>query len=154
MLTKDMLTNTFPNTRTEDVDLFLGTKVQDEVSKHTGTVITCGMLTLIDTSTISGKSPALLLANHTMCIYPRMSIQELQEEDVGGATIRRIGKSVTLGGTARSVVMCQYVQTVLGESVIDFAGGNMWKLEVSSKLKIQMKLQKIKYPFIKMIYES
>ena len=73
-----------------------------------------------------------------------MLIPELQEEDVGGVTIRRIGKSVTLGGTARSVVMCQYVQMVLGESVIDFAGKNMWKLEASSKLKIQTKIPQIR----------
>ncbi len=72
MLTKDMLTNTFPNTRTEDVDLFLGSKkIEDEVSKHTGTVISYGNSTIIDTSTISGRSPAFLLSNHTMCIYPK-----------------------------------------------------------------------------------
>jgi len=71
MLTKDMLTNTFSNTRTEDVDLFLGKKVEDEVSKHTGTVISYGNSTLIDTSTISGKSLLLSSANHTMTIYPK-----------------------------------------------------------------------------------
>ena len=70
MLTKDMLDNTFPNTRTEDIDLFLGRKVEDEVSKHTGTVISCGNTTLID-STISGKSPGHLFAKHTMCLYPK-----------------------------------------------------------------------------------
>ena len=71
MLTKDMLTNTFPSTRIEDVDLFLGSKkIEDEVSKHTGTVISCGNSTLLDTSTISGRSP-VLLSNHTMCIYPK-----------------------------------------------------------------------------------
>ncbi len=62
--------NTFPNTRTEDVDLFLGRRVDDEVSKHTGTVISCGNMTLIDCA-ISGSSPGHLWANYTMCIYPK-----------------------------------------------------------------------------------
>ena len=68
-----------------------------------------------------------------------MPIPELQEEDVGGVTTRKIRESATLGGTARSVVTCQYVQMVLGEGVIDSAGRNMWKPEASSKLKIQTK---------------
>ena len=123
MLTKDMLTNTFPNTRSEDVYLFLGNKkIEDEVSKHTGTVISCGNSTLIDTSTISGRSPAFLLTNHTMCIYPKNADSRTTRRRCWWCYQR---KSATLDVTVRSVVMCQYVQMVRGEGVIDSAGGNM-----------------------------
>ena len=72
MLAKDILTDKFSITHTEDVDLFLGRRLDDQDSKDSGTLISCADTAIISSS-ISGISPLnLSLSKHTMCIYPKL----------------------------------------------------------------------------------